>query len=152
LKIFIAFLAPPALPSLIRETGSYSGREGMNEEEIPMTKHEILRVLDHILDPDLRNRSIVEMGFVKEEDIEVKEEEIQVFYTVGGPLCPYSAAVGIIIHHTLSEKFHKKIKVRMKAGHYQQDIVNQILQDESQFNEWFEKIKSQKLLEICLRA
>lgn len=49
-----------------------------------MTKQEILKILDHILDPDLRDRSIVEMGFVKEEDIEVKEEEIQVFYTVGG--------------------------------------------------------------------
>ena len=117
-----------------------------------MTKQEVLRILDRILDPDLRDRSIVEMGFVGEEDIEVNEEEIQVFYTVGGPLCPYSAAVGIIIHHTLSEKFRKKIKVRMKEGHYQQDIVNQILDDESQFQEWFEKIKSQNLLATCLRA
>ena len=117
-----------------------------------MTKQDILRVLDHILDPDLRDRSIVEMGFVREDDIEVTEEEIQVSYTVGGPLCPYSAAVGIIIHHALNEKFKRKIKVRMKEGHYQQDIVNQILEDESQFQEWFEKIKSQNLLSACLRA
>ena len=117
-----------------------------------MTKKEILNILDHILDPDLQDRSIVEMGFVGEEDIEVSKEEIQVFYTVGGPLCPYSAAVGIIIHHTLSENFKIKIKVRMKEGHYQQDIVNQILQDESRFNEWFEKIKSQNLLETCIRV
>ena len=117
-----------------------------------MTKQEILRVLDHILDPDLKDRSIVEMGFVREDDIEVKEEEIQVSYTVGGPLCPYSAAVGIIIHHTLHERFKKRIRVRMKAGHYQQDIVNQILGDESQFQEWFEKIKSENLLSTCLRA
>jgi hypothetical protein len=40
----------------------------------------------------------------------------------------------------------------MKEGHYQQDIVNQILDDESQFQEWFEKIKSQNLLATCLRA
>jgi len=117
-----------------------------------MTKQDILRVLDHILDPDLRDRSIVEMGFVEEDDIEVTEEEIQVSYTVGGPLCPYSAVVGIIIHHTLNERFKRKIKVRMKKGHYQQDIVNQILEDESQFQEWFEKIKSQNLLSACLRA
>jgi len=117
-----------------------------------MNKQEILRALDRILDPDLRDRSIVEMGFVGEDDIEVTEEEIQVSYTVGGPLCPYSAAVGIIIHHTLHEKFNKKIKVRMKKGHYQQDIVNQILEDESQFQEFFEKIKSQNLLAACLRA
>ena len=50
-----------------------------------MTKQDILRALDHILDPDLRDRSIVEMGFVQEDDIEVTEEEIQVSYTVGGP-------------------------------------------------------------------
>ena len=116
-----------------------------------MTKQDILRVLDHILDPDLRNRSIVEMGFVEERDILIKEGEIQVSYTVGSPLCPYSAAVGIIIHHTLSERFKIKIKVRMKEEHYQQEIVNQILQDESQFNLWFEKIRAQKLLEACLR-
>ena len=117
-----------------------------------MTKQDILRTLDRILDPDLRDRSIVEMGFVREDDIEVTEEEIQVSYTVGGPLCPYSAAVGIIIHHTLRERFKRKIKVRMKKDHYQQDIVNQILEDESQFQEWFEKIKSQNLLSACLRA
>ena len=117
-----------------------------------MDKQEVLKILDHILDPDLRDRSIVEMGFVREEDILITEEDIQVSYTVGGPLCPYSAAVGIIIHHTLSEKLKIKVKVRMKQGHYQQKIVNQILEDESQFNEWFEKIKAQKLLETCLRA
>jgi metal-sulfur cluster biosynthetic enzyme len=117
-----------------------------------MDKQEVLKILDHILDPDLRDRSIVEMGFVREEDILITEEDIQVSYTVGGPLCPYSAAVGIIIHHTLSEKLKIKVKVRMKQGHYQQEIVNQILEDESQFNEWFEKIKAQKLLETCLRA
>jgi metal-sulfur cluster biosynthetic enzyme len=117
-----------------------------------MTKQDILKVLDHILDPDLRDRSIVEMGFVQEEDIEVTEEEIQVSYTVGGPLCPYSAAVGIIIHQTLHERFKKKIRVRMKEGHYQRDIVNQILEDETQFQDLFEKIKSQNLLSLCLRA
>jgi len=116
-----------------------------------MTKQEILKILDRILDPDLRDRSIVEMGFVGEDDIEVDEEEIHVSYTVGGPLCPYSAAVGIIIHHTLSKSFPKKIKVRMKEGHYQQELVNQILEDEEQFNEWFEKIKAQNLLSVCLR-
>jgi len=117
-----------------------------------MTKQDILRVLNHILDPDLRDRSIVEMGFVREDDIEVKEEEIQVSYTVGGPLCPYSAAVGIIIHYTLQERFKKRIRVRMKEGHYQQELVNQILGDEAQFNELLEKIKSQNLLASCLRA
>lgn len=117
-----------------------------------MTKQDILRVLDHILDPDLRDRSIVEMGFVRQDDIEVKEEEIRVSYTVGGPLCPYSAAVGIIIHHTLQQKFKKRIRVRMKEGHYQQELVNQILGDEAQFNEFFEKIKAQNLLSACLRA
>jgi len=117
-----------------------------------MNKHDILKILDRILDPDLRDRSIVEMGFVQEEDIDVNEEEIQVLYTVGGPLCPYSAAVGIIIYHTLREAFKKKIKVRMKKSHYQQDIVNQILNDEIQINDLFEKIKSQNLLAACLRA
>ncbi|MBI4496015.1 MAG: hypothetical protein HY697_03680 [Deltaproteobacteria bacterium] len=117
-----------------------------------MRKQDVLRTLDRILDPDLRDRSIVEMGFVGEEDIELDKEEIRVFYTVGGPLCPYSAAVGIIIHQTLSEQYKMRIKVRMKKEHYQQDIVNQILTDEAQFEEWFEKIKSRNLLASCLRA
>ncbi len=117
-----------------------------------MDKREVLRILDHILDPDLRDRSIVEMGFVQEEDIEIRDEEIEISYTVGGPLCPYSAAIGIIIHRTVRDKFNGKVKVRMKRGHYQQDIVNQILDDESQFDEWFERIKSQNLLAFCLRG
>ena len=116
-----------------------------------MDKQEVLRILNRILDPDLKDRSIVEMGFVGEEDVEVSEEEIHVSYTVGGPLCPYSAVVGIIIHHTLSEKFNKRIKVRMKKGHYQQELVNQILDNENRFAEWFEKIKSQNLLATCIR-
>ncbi len=117
-----------------------------------MTKHEILTILNRVLDPDLKDRSIVEMGFVCEEDIDFTEEEIHVNYTVGGPLCPYSAAVGIIIHQTLRDKFRKKVKVRMKDGHYQEDIVNRILSDESQFDEYLEKIKSQNLLSACLRV
>lgn len=116
-----------------------------------MSKQEILKELDRVLDPDLKDRSIVKMGFVQEKDIETNDEEIQVFYTVGEPLCPYSTAVGIITHHTLQERYNKKIKVRMKAGHYPQSIVNQILEDESQFKEWFERIKSQNLLQTCLR-
>ena len=40
-----------------------------------MTKKDILKILDRILDPDLRDRSIVEMGFVREDDIEVDEKE-----------------------------------------------------------------------------
>jgi metal-sulfur cluster biosynthetic enzyme len=116
-----------------------------------MTKRDILRLLDRILDPDLRDRSIVEMGFVGENDIEVDEKEIHVSYTVGGPLCPYSAAVGVIIHHTLSSAFTKRVRVRMKEGHYQQGLVNQILEDEDRFNDLFEKIKDQNLLALCLR-
>ena len=80
-----------------------------------MTKQDILRVLDHILDPDLKDRSIVEMGFVREEDIEVQEEEIRVSYTVGGPLCPYSAAVGIIIHYTLILNLYQPLVLLMNT-------------------------------------
>ncbi len=116
------------------------------------TKSDILKILNRILDPDLKDRSIVEMGFVREEDIEVSPDEIRVFYTVGGPLCPYSAAIGIIIHETLRERFKTRVTVRMKKGHYQQDVVNQILGNESQFQEWFRKIESQNLLSTCLRA
>ncbi len=116
-----------------------------------MTKREVLRILDRILDPDLRDRSIVEMGFVQEEDIRLEEGGVSVNYTVGGPLCPYSAAVGIIIHEMLRDKLNCRVKVRMKDGHYQQEIVNQILEDETRFSELYEKIKAQKLLSNCLR-
>jgi metal-sulfur cluster biosynthetic enzyme len=117
-----------------------------------ITKSDILKILNRILDPDLKDRSIVEMGFVQEEDIQVTPDEIRVFYTVGGPLCPYSAAIGIIIHETLQERFKTHVTVRMKKGHYQQDVVNQILGNEAQFQEWFRKIQAQNLLSSCLRA
>lgn len=117
-----------------------------------MNKKDILKIINHILDPDLGDRSIVELGFVREEDIEIEENEIRVAYTVGSPLCPYSAAVGIIIWQLLAEKFPQRIKVRMKEEHYQQEIVNQILSNESQFQEWWEKIKAQNILGKVLRS
>jgi metal-sulfur cluster biosynthetic enzyme len=60
-----------------------------------MTKKEILKILDRILDPDLRNRSIVEMGFVEERDIIIHQGEIQVSYTVGSPLAPTAPRWGL---------------------------------------------------------
>ncbi len=122
------------------------------KKETGMNKQDVLKVLNTILDPDLRDRSIVEMGFVGEDDVFITAEEIRIRYTVGGPLCPYSAAIGIIIHHTVRDKFKGKVKVEMKPGHYQQDVVNKILEDESQFEEWFQRIKSQNLLATCVRT
>jgi hypothetical protein len=40
----------------------------------------------------------------------------------------------------------------MKEGHYQEELVNQILGDEEQYEVWLDKIKSQNLLSACLRA
>ena len=108
-----------------------------------MNKQEILRVLDRILDPDLRDRSIVEMGFVREDDIEVTKRKSTSLYG-GRPPLPLQCR-GRNHHSSYLEQKIQKNQGSDEKGHYQQDIVNQILEDESQFKEWFEKIKSESL-------
>ncbi|WP_176236146.1 iron-sulfur cluster assembly protein [Candidatus Hakubella thermalkaliphila] len=64
-----------------------------------MEKREILEILKRVYDPDYVDQSIVDMGLVSEEDITIKDQEIQIAYGLTAPMCPFSAAIGLMIRN-----------------------------------------------------
>jgi len=60
-------------------------------------KSEVIEVLNQVYDPDYVDRSIVDMGLVTEGDITIKDNSIEVAYSLTAPMCPFSAAIGLMI-------------------------------------------------------
>ncbi|OGO20493.1 MAG: hypothetical protein A2144_03140 [Chloroflexi bacterium RBG_16_50_9] len=66
-----------------------------------MDKQQILKVLSQVYDPDYVNRSIIDMGLVTEDDIVINDSKIEVTYTLTASICPFSAAIGLMIKYAL---------------------------------------------------
>ncbi len=85
-----------------------------------MDKKEILEVLQQVYDPDYVDRSIVDMGLVTEDDIIVKDNSIEVAYSLTAPMCPCSAAIGVMIKYALEKKLfstgEREAKRRASSG------------------------------------
>lgn len=116
-----------------------------------MTKEEVLEVLRKIYDPDYQDKSIVDMGLAKEEDISFQGEEILVSYGLTAPLCPFSAAIGLMIKYALHKKLGVPVVVRLKATHHQSGVVAEMLQDSQRSKELMEKLREFGILEQCVR-
>jgi len=116
-----------------------------------LNKDDILEVLRHVYDPDYQDRSIVEMGLVSAEDVDVRDDRVEVSYDVTAPLCPFSAAIGVMIKYALKNKLGLDARVKMKSGHLQEDVVNQTLIAEPEHQELLEKLKTYGVLDRCVR-
>ncbi len=116
-----------------------------------MDKDDVLEVLKHVYDPDYRNKSIVEMGLIDPEDIKIKGNSVEISYNVTAPMCPFGAAIGIMIKYALEKKLGIKAQVRMKKGNFQEDAVNEVLTDESELKALLDKLESYGMLEQCVR-
>lgn len=116
-----------------------------------MNKQEVLDVLTQVYDPDYRDRSVVDMGLVDEDSIEIEGDTIKVQYRVTAPMCPFSAALGLMIKHALEKKLGKAVEVAIEPGHYQQQLVNDILTSEEKAGALFEKLVAFGILEQCVR-
>lgn len=116
-----------------------------------MNKNEALEVLKRVYDPDYVNRSIVDMGLVSADDIMIKAHGIEVAYSLTAPLCPFSAAIGLMIKYALQKKFGVSATVRLKTGHHQTKAVTELLQDPKQSAELMHKLKEFGILERCVR-
>lgn len=116
-----------------------------------LTKQEVMEVLRHVYDPDYTDRSIVDMGLVTEEDVVVSDENVDVIYRLSAPMCPFSAAIGLMMKNVLEEKLNVTARIRLKTGQYQEEVVNQILSDEVKSRELMGKMESYGILEKCIR-
>ena len=116
-----------------------------------MTKQEILEVLGRVYDPDQPDKSIVELGIVEEEGIEVKGDRITITYCMKAPLCPYSAAIGLLIRRAIKDKLGKTCEVRIHESHYQSSNVNSILTDDKKVRDLEAKMESTGLFSQHIR-
>ncbi len=122
----------------------------MNRRET-VNKTEILEVLNLVYDPDYVERSILDMGLVTEDDITIKDNEIEVAYDLTAPLCPFSAAIGLMIKHALEKKLGVPITVRLKAGHHRKGVVNELLQAPDKSQQLMRQLQEFGIMERCVR-
>jgi len=114
-------------------------------------KRDILEVLNRVYDPDYVDRSVVDMGLVAEDDITTTGEGIEVAYGLTAPLCPFSAAIGLMIKYALEKKLGVAVTVNLKAGHRQEGVVAELLSDTEQSAELMRKLEEFGILERCIR-
>jgi len=116
-----------------------------------MDKKTILEVLKQVYDPDYVDRSIVDMGLVTEDDIIVKDNCIEVAYSLTAPMCPFSAAIGLMIKYALEKKLEVPVSVTLKEGHHQEGAVAELISDPEQSAELMRKLEEFGILERCVR-
>jgi metal-sulfur cluster biosynthetic enzyme len=69
-----------------------------------MEKGKILGVVNRVYDPDYIDRSVVDMGLVTEDDILITDNGIEVAYSLTAPICPFSAAIGLMIKYAAGKE------------------------------------------------
>ena len=116
-----------------------------------MDKKDVVEVLNQVYDPDYIDRSVMDMGLVAEDDITITEKEIKITYTLTATMCPFSAALGLMMKYALEKKLEIPVTVCLKADHYQGEIVNELLQDAEKSKELMNKIKEFGIFERCVR-
>lgn len=116
-----------------------------------MKKGEVLEILKRVYDPDYRDKSIVDMDLVKEDDIKIDDRGLEVEYEITAPLCPFSSAIGVMIKYALEKSLSKPVRVRLKEGYMQSQIVNEILESEDECRDLLEKLESYGILQRCVR-
>jgi len=114
-------------------------------------KEEVLEILKKVYDPDYRDKSVVDLGLVKEDDIKIDDRGLEVQYKVTAPLCPFSAALGIMIKYALEKKLNKPVRVKLKEGHMQSQIVNEILESEDKCRDLLQKLEIYGILQQCVK-
>jgi metal-sulfur cluster biosynthetic enzyme len=116
-----------------------------------MDKNDVINVLNQVYDPDYIDKSVVDMGLVIEDDITITDKEIKIAYSLTASLCPFSAALGLLMKYALEKKLNIPVAIRLKAGHYQNEKVNELLQDPEQSKELMGKLEEFGILERCIR-
>jgi metal-sulfur cluster biosynthetic enzyme len=114
-------------------------------------KKDIIKVLDQVYDPDYVNRSVFDMGLVTEDDITITDNEVKVIYTLTASICPFSAAIGLMIKYALEKSLKVPVTVSLKAGHYQEKAVTEILQDAKRSEELMHQLREFDILKRCVR-
>jgi metal-sulfur cluster biosynthetic enzyme len=116
-----------------------------------MDKKDVIEVLNQVYDPDYIDRSMMDMGLVTEDSITITDKEIVIIYTLTASMCPFSAALGLMMKYALEKKLKIPVIMKLKAEHYQSGVVNELLQDAEKSRELMDNIKEFGIFERCVR-
>lgn len=123
----------------------------MTKKKLSIDKRKILDILSQVYDPDYTSRSILDMGLVTEEDIAIEDKKIEVTYGLTAPLCPFGAAIGLMIKYALEKKLKVPVRIKLKKGHYQEKAVAELLQDPQKSGELMRKLEEFGILKRCVQ-
>ena len=112
---------------------------------------QVLAVLRRVYDPDYVERSIVDMGLVGEEDIAIGPQGVRITYGLTAPMCPFSAAIGLLIQYAVETALGVAVEVRLRDDHRQAGVVAGLLADPRQRQELMAKLRDYGILERCVR-
>lgn len=111
-----------------------------------VTKDDVFEALKSVQDPE-HPISITDprIGIVKKDYVNTNDESISVQFKPTVPYCPMGGLIGVLIRRRLEEVFHhKKIEVSLVPGtHSQEDAVNQMVSDDTRYNQILNKMKEQ---------
>ena len=115
-----------------------------------MDKQTILDHLRNVLDPE-HPISIVDLKIVTEDDITITNGNILIKFKPTSPFCPMGAVIGLVIKKAITDVTGKKVKVEVREGtHVREEYVNNLINDEENYNTTIKKLEQSGLLARCL--
>ena len=116
-----------------------------------VTSEQVVAILKSVYDPDYRDKSIVDMGLVTTRDVSIIPGQIKIQYGLTAPMCPFSAAIGLMIKYALEKKLNIPVTVSLRPDHRQGGLVNEVLSDPLKADELMAKLHEFGIIERCIR-
>lgn len=117
-----------------------------------LDKKDVIRVLRKVYDPEYP-ASIVEMGVVNEDSVEVGDDKVKVFFKPTTPFCPMGGLIGVLIRYALEKELNVKAEVLVEPGsHFNEAMVNAMVNDDSQYKRVLDQLSEMGMLERCVKV
>lgn len=117
-----------------------------------LDKKDVIRILERVYDPEYP-ASIVEMGIVDEDSIEVVDGKVKVFFKPTTPFCPMGGLIGVLIRYALEKELSVKAEVRVKPGSYLNEaMVNTMVNNDSHYQRVIGQLSEMGVLERCVKV
>jgi len=117
-----------------------------------LDKKDVMRVLEKVYDPEYP-ASIVEMGMVDEDSVEVGDGKVKVQFKPTTPFCPMGGLIGVLRRDALEKELNVKAEVRVKPGtHLNEAMVNTMINDEAQYKRVLGQLSDMGMLERCVKV
>ena len=116
-------------------------------------KDDVFEVLRQVYDPDywVLDKSIIDLGLVREDDVRLTRNRIDIAYDLEASFCVFGSEIGVMIKYALEKKLRKHTNVRLKPTHPQAKDVNRILQSDEEREKLLKRLDCCGVLQQCVR-